>query len=112
MKRCQKCHNSLIKWSKYKDMERNDGTGFAIAGSIFNGLKHFVMGNSGYRSDCDHWSLELYFCESCKTYYMKCPNCGNLMSLSEMPRNGKTIAKCSNCGDKTLYAGDYNMGGG
>jgi transcription elongation factor Elf1 len=43
---------------------------------------------------------------------MKCPKCGNLMPLSVMPKNGKTLVKCGNCGDRTLYADDYDMGGG
>lgn len=111
MSTCKNCLRSLSSWSKYKDMEMKEGTGYALVGSLFNGLGHMVMGNSGYRNDCDHWSIELYFCTNCKTYYMKCPKCGNLMPLSVMPNNGKTVVKCSNCGDRTLYADDYNMGG-
>lgn len=112
MSTCKKCYKSLTSWSKFKDMEYKEGTAYAAVGSIFNGIGHMFMGNSGYRDDCDHWSQELYFCMNCKTYHMKCPKCGNLMPLSVMPKNGKTLVKCGNCGDRTLYADDYDMGGG
>lgn len=112
MSTCKKCYKSLTSWSKFNDMEYKEGTAYAAVGSIFNGIGHMFMGNSGYRDDCDHWSQELYFCMNCKTYYMKCPKCGNLMPLSVMPKNGKTLVKCGNCGDITLYADDYDMGGG
>lgn len=112
MSTCKKCYTGLTSWSKFKDMEYKEGTPYAAVGSIFNVLGHMVMGNAGYRDDCDHWSQELYFCTNCKTYYMKCPKCGNLMPLSVMPKNGKTLVKCGNCDDRTLYAADYNMGGG
>ena len=102
----------MTSWSKFKDMEYKEGTAYAAVGSIFNGIGHMFMGNSGYRDDCDHWSQELYFCMNCKTYHMKCPKCGNLIPLSVMPKNGKTLVKCGNCGDRTLYADDYDMGGG
>lgn len=85
---------------------------FASVNSIFNGIEHMLMGNSGYRQDCNHWSQELYFCMNCRTYYVKCPKCGNLMPINEMPQNGQTVVQCSDCGDRTLYASDYDMGGG
>ena len=71
MSTCKKCYKSLTSWSKFKDMEYKEGTAYAAVGSIFNGIGHMVMGNSGYRDDCDHWSQELYFCMNCKTYNMK-----------------------------------------
>ena len=108
---CKKCCKDLISWSKFKDLEMKEGIALAAVGSIFNGISHMVMGNSGYRNDCDQWSQELYFCMNCKTYYMKCPKCGTLMPLSDMPKNGKTMLKCGSCGSKILYANDYDMGG-
>lgn len=111
MSTCKKCSRSLTLWSKFKDMELKEGTTRAVVGSVFNGIGHMVMGNSGYRDNCDHWSQELYFCMNCRTYYMTCPRCGNLMPLSFMPVNGKTVVKCSKCDDRTLYADDYDIGG-
>lgn len=111
MNTCKNCYRSLTPWSKFKDMEMREGTAYAAVGSIFNGIGHIFMGNSGYVGDCDYWSQELYFCTNCKTYYMKCPKCDNLMSINDMPKNGKTLVKCSRCGSNTLYAGDYDMEG-
>ena len=112
MSSCKKCQRTLVSWSKFKDMEMKGDTATAVVGSVFNGLGHMFWGNSRYKSGSDHWSQELYYCRNCKTYYMKCPKCGNLMPLSDMPQNGKTLVTCNNCGDKTLYAADYDMGGG
>lgn len=111
MSRCNNCYKHLKSWSKFKDLTMKEGTALAAVGSIFNGISHMFMGNSGYRKDCDHWSQDLYFCENCKLYYIKCPKCKDLMQLTEMPKNGKTVAICRSCGDRTLYAGDYDMGG-
>ena len=111
MSTCIYCYRELSSWSNFKDMEMKDGTLMAAAGSIFNGLGHMFWGNSRYKRDADHWSHTLFYCKNCKTYYLKCPKCGNLMPLSEMPHNGKTEATCSSCGDTTLYADDYDMGG-
>ena len=112
MSSCKKCQSTLVSWSKFKDMEMKGNTATAAVGSIFNGLGHMFLGNSLYRSGSDHWSQELYYCKNCKTYYMKCPKCGNLMPQGDMPQNGKTLVTCNTCGDKTLYAADYDMGGG
>lgn len=112
MSTCKKCHRELCSWSKFKDMEMKEDMVYATVGSVFNGLSHMFWGNSRYRKDCDHWTQDLYFCKNCKTYYIKCPKCGNLMPLSVMPKNGKTQVVCGSCGDKTLYAGDYDMEGG
>lgn len=112
MSTCKSCYTTLSSWSKFKDMEMKEGTAYAAVGSVLNGLGHMFLGNFGYKEGCDNWSQELFFCKNCKTYFMKCPSCGNLMPLSVMPENGKTIVKCGNCSKKTLYAADYNMGGG
>lgn len=112
MSTCKQCQSNLTSWSKFKDMEMKADTVSAVVGSVFNGLGHMFWGNSRYRGGSDHWSQELYFCRNCKTYYMKCPKCGYLMPLSVMPQNGKTLVVCNICGDKTLYAADYDMGGG
>ncbi len=111
MSRCKKCYKDLTSWSKFKDLSMKEGVALAAVGSIFNGISHMLMGNSGYRNGCDHWSQDLYFCEHCKSYYIKCPKCKNMMQLAEMPQNGQTVVRCSECGDRTLYAGDYDMGG-
>ena len=109
---CKKCGKTLVTWSKFKDMKYKEDVAYAIIGSIFNGIGHGFWGNSRYRKGGDHWSQELYFCFNCKTYHMKCPKCGNLLPLSVMPKNGKTLVKCKQCGDSTLYADDYDAGGG
>ncbi len=94
-------------------MEMKENVGYAIIGSIFNGLGHFWSGNSRYRDlKVDHWSETVYYCHNCNTYYMECLQCDNLLPLSSMPTNGQTIVKCKKCGNTTLYAGDYDMSGG
>lgn len=113
MNKCIKCGKSLSSWSKFKDMQMKEDVVYATVGTIFNAIRHAFWGNSRHRSEgVDHWSEELYYCLDCKIYYIKCPKCGNLLPLSVMPTNGKTIVKCKKCGDTTLYAGDYDSGGG
>lgn len=112
MKLCKKCNKNLASWSKFDDMVMKEGVLYAIFASVFNGFVHMVMGNSSYRKGSDCWSNELYYCTRCKIYYIKCPNCGEMMPLSVMPKNGKTIVECKECEKKILYATDYNMGGG
>ncbi len=113
MNSCIKCGKKLSSWSKFKDMQMKEDVVYATIGTIFNGIGHAFWGNSRHRKEeADHWSEEIYYCTDCKIYYMKCPKCGNLLPLSVMPTNGKTIVKCKKCGDATLYAGDYDAGGG
>lgn len=110
--KCKKCLKDLSKWSKFKDMEMKENVVYAIVGSVVNGLGHMFWGNARYKSDgCDHWTKDLYFCKNCGSYYIRCAKCGNFIMLKMMPKNGKTQAVCSLCGDKILYAGDYDMGG-
>ncbi len=112
MDKCKKCSKELTSWSKFKDMEMKQNTAYAVVGSVVNGLGHMFWGNALYKRDgCEHWASDLYFCKNCGTYHLRCPNCGHLIILSEMPKNGKTQAVCGVCGDKTLYARDFNMGG-
>ena len=110
--KCVKCGQELCSWSKFKDMQYKEDTVYATIGSIFNGIEHGFWGNSRYRKEGDHWSTKLYFCKTCKVYHMQCPKCGSLLPLSVMPKNGKTLVVCKKCGDSTLYADDYDAGGG
>lgn len=112
MDSCKNCGHSLVSWNKFKDMRSKEGTTYAVLGTIFNGLKHEFTSSIGYRQDCDEWSTELYFCEHCTTYFMKCPKCDHLLPLSVMPKNGKTLVVCNQCGHRTLYAGNYDTAGG
>lgn len=43
---------------------------------------------------------------------MRCRDCDKYIPVNEMPENGKTIARCTSCGKRILYASDNNMGGG
>lgn len=112
MDKCKKCSCELMRWSEFKEMEMRNNAFVAILGSVVNGAGHMFLGNSRYKKGADYWSQDLYFCYNCKTYYLKCSNCNNYLPLGAMPKNGQTMATCSRCGKKTLYAGDYDMGGG
>ena len=111
MEKCKNCHGELTSWSDFKERNNREGIAVAIAGSLIKGVEHMFLGNLRHKEGADHWSLGLYLCQNCKKYYLKCPNCGNLMPLDSMPKNGKTMVDCTQCGHKTLYAGDYDMGG-
>lgn len=109
---CKKCHGELSWWFNFRDMAMKENILYASLMSIGNGIIHMFMGNSGQRYDADIYSTTLYYCKNCKTYYMPCPRCNHLMTLKYMPVDGKTMVTCTCCGTKTLYAGDYEMGGG
>lgn len=111
MEKCKKCSSELMSWSEFKEMEMRDNTLVAILGSVVNGAGHIFWGNSRYKG-AEFWTQEVYFCYNCKTYYMRCTNCKNLIPLGAMPENGQTLKTCDKCGKQILYAHDYDMGGG
>lgn len=112
--KCKKCLHDLQAWSKFKDLKSKEGIGLAICGSIINGVDHFWSGEwRSSKQNPDFRTLDLYYCEHCKTYYIECPGCNTLNSLSEMPNETRTLISCSRCRKRILYAeGDYSMGGG
>lgn len=66
MSTCKSCYTTLSSWSKFKDMEMKEGTAYAAVGSVFHGLGHMFIGNSGYKDDCDNWSQELFSVRTAK----------------------------------------------
>lgn len=112
MRTCKKCNGGLSWWSNFRDMAMKENIAYASVMSLFNGIDHMVFGNSKLRTDGDYISETLFYCKRCKTYYIPCPKCRELIPLNSMPKNGQTMVECSNCGTKTIYAGDYEMGGG
>ena len=111
---CLKCNRPLTVWSKFKDIKDKEGVGLAICSSIINGIDHFWSGESRSRKyRPDYRTLNLYYCQHCKVYFLKCPGCNTLVKLDEMPKETRTITTCSKCRKTLLYAdGDYSMGGG
>lgn len=109
---CKKCHGELSWWFNFRDVAMKENILYAALTSLSDGIIHMFKGNSGQRYDADIYSTTLYYCKNCKTYYMPCPRCNNLMTLKYMPVDGQTMVTCTCCGTKTLYAGDYEMGGG
>ena len=112
MRICKKCQSELSWWSNFRDMTMKENVTYAAFVSLCNGIEHMFMGNAGQKGGSDYYSLTLYYCKQCRTYYMPCPKCDHLITLSGMPKDGQTLVTCKNCGTKTLYAGDYEMGGG
>jgi hypothetical protein len=110
---CPNCKKGLKPWTKFKDLKMKEGIGLAICGSVINGLDHFWSGE--YRSSKkkpNYRTTALFFCESCKSYYLQCPGCRTLVNLSTMPDETKTMAQCTRCGKSILYAEeDYSLGG-
>lgn len=112
--KCKKCMNTLLPWSKFRDLKNKEGVGLAICGSIINSLDHFWSGESRSRKQKpDYRTLDLYYCPNCRSYYLKCPGCNAINLLAEMPNETRTVVACSRCCKRILYAGgDYSMGGG
>ena len=112
--KCKKCLRELRPWSKFKDLKSKEGLGLAICGSMINGVDHFWSGESrSNKQKADFRTLDLHYCEHCKSYYIVCPECGTLNPLSEMLNETRTLISCSRCRKRILYAeGDYSMGGG
>ncbi len=111
---CTNCYRTLTPWSKFKDIKEKEGVGLAICSSIINGVDYFWSGESRSRKHRpDYRTLDLYFCQNCKAYFLKCPGCNTLIKLSEMPKETRTMVACTKCKKSVLYAdGDYSMGGG
>lgn len=112
MKACKNCQGELSWWSNFRDMTMKENVTYAALMSLANGIGHMFMGNSNHKHGADYYSESLYYCKRCRTYYMPCPKCDYLIPLNSMPEDGQTMVTCINCGTKTLYAGDYEMGGG
>lgn len=111
--KCDKCgYHDLVTWSKQQDMNMKEGLAYAVVGSVFNGLGHFLMGNSRYDKSADLWNQEVFYCRHCGAYFMRCPECKTYIPVNDMPVNGKTIARCGKCRKTVLYAFDYDMSGG
>ncbi len=111
--KCKKCKKDLFYWSKFRDLKQKEGIGTAIFSTIFNGIDHFLSGESNSRKHRpDYRTLDLFYCSKCKLYSLKCPGCDTLNLLTDMPNETHTIIMCSGCGKRILYAeGDYSMGG-
>lgn len=86
----------------------------AICGSFINGIDHFMCGEArSSNKKPDFRTTELYYCDSCKKYYLKCPGCKSYIQLDSMTTETRTLTVCKWCGKKVLYAEeDYTMGGG
>ena len=86
----------------------------AFCGSIINGIDHFWSGESrSCKQKPDFRILDLYYCPTCKSYYLKCPRYNTVNLLTDMPDETRTIVMCSGFRKRVLYAeGDYSMGGG
>ena len=114
MSKCPYCNTVLLSWSKFKDLKEKEGLGLAVCGFILNGLDHFMSGESrSQKQDSDYRTLNLCYCEQCKTYYLKCPHCNTYIYLKEMPNETRTLVTCSKCFKRVLYASnDYQLGGG
>lgn len=50
------------------------------------------------------WEVKgFYYCPRCKTYILKCPNCGHNLQLGrEYPVQGNKY-KCTSCGDSMIF---------
>lgn len=111
---CPRCRKELKSWSKFKDLKMKEGIGLALCGSIINGVDHFMCGE--YRSSNkkpNYRTLDLFYCDSCKSYHLRCPGCNTLIKLEAMPNETRTLVQCPSCRKSVLYAeGDYTMGGG
>ena len=82
MSKCPYCNTVLLSWSKFKDLKEKEGLGLAVCGFILNGLDHFMSGESrSQKQDSDYRTLNLFYCEQCKTYYLKCPHCNTYIYL-------------------------------
>lgn len=109
--KCNKCgYHDVVSWSKQQDMSMKEGLAYAVLGTMFNGLGHFVRGNASYRSGADCWNQQVFYCRHCGQYFMRCPKCDKLLPVNGMPENGQTMVRCATCGSNILYASDYNMG--
>ena len=112
MEQCKRCGSALESWSNFKEMSLRHDIAYAMIGSAGNAFKHMLAGNSFYRKDCDSWSSVLYYCRKCDKYYLTCANCNSLIQTDNMPVNGKALLRCKRCGDRNLYANDFDMSGG
>lgn len=111
---CPNCRKTAKSWSKFKDLKMREGIGLALCGSFINGIDHFMCGESrSSNKHPDYRTTELYYCDGCKKYFLKCPGCKSYIKLDSMPNETRTLATCNWCHKKVLYAEeDYNMGGG
>lgn len=111
---CPKCGKTAKSWSNFKDLKMREGIGLALCGSFINDLDHFMCGESRSQNQKpDYRTTELYYCEKCKKYFLKCPGCKSYIHLDCMPKETRTLLTCNGCNKKVLYAEeDYTMGGG
>ncbi len=111
---CPNCRKTAKSWSKFKDLKMREGIGLALCGSVINGFDHFMCGESRSQNQKpDYRTTELYHCDSCKKYFLRCPGCKSYIKLDSMPNETRTLCSCTRCHKKVLYAEeDYTMGGG
>ena len=83
---CNNCKAELRPWTKFKDMKAREGISLAICSSIINGLDHFFAGESrSSKRHADFRTLDLWYCDKCRSYYLKCPGCGTYNHMDDMP---------------------------
>lgn len=113
-RKCPQCNIELESWTKFKDLQRKEGTGLAVCGFVINGIDHFWSGESrSSKQKADFRTLDLFYCQQCDRYFLRCPNYNTNVILNEMPIETKTVVICSSCRKRLLYAStDYQFGGG
>lgn len=111
--KCPLCTTELKPWSKFKDLQKREGTGLAICGFVISGIDHFWSGESrASKHHADYRTLDLHYCQHCNKYYLKCPHCNTYVLLNEIPVETKTLIACPTCSKRLLYASaDYQFGG-
>lgn len=111
---CLHCkQNAISDWSQFKENKLRHVLLPAILSEAFGWVPTLFAESRCCDQVKDIRSKDLHKCQSCGKFYLKCKECGMMMTLNGMPVETETKVQCNNCGKITLYAlDDYNSGGG
>lgn len=105
MGNCNNCNRQLETWGRYKDAKMKYGTLIAAVKSV---LTEVAVTASGGIQTCfqkhDKKTTELYYCKHCKRYYLKCPLCGYLIEIKDLPTETFSKYPCGRCKKIIMYS--------
>lgn len=102
MEKCTRCASVLKEWNIYEDGKLKHGTVWGILCTILSSSPSANRAFSLFHSS-DKKSFELFFCQNCKKYYLKCSVCGELIETNRMPEQAYTVLKCQYCHKRIRY---------
>lgn len=104
MEKCIKCNSTVEKWNEYKDSKRKYTILVAAPQFFINtAWRSASSGLTAHLFKHDLESDELYFCKSCKRYFLQCPNCKTYTASPVMLTELASVLTCDTCGKRVMY---------